>query len=176
MLKGRLANGRIGAAHHQAQALINLLLSPGERLHGLDPLEVGNRDAACVQVDVGYYQDAFVEQDGIGIGGDGPVGGFANDFGLDAGRVVLRDLAFEGGRNEDVAVQNQGIGRLLLNFTEAEVDLLKGRLLIIETSARTHYSATQNFYLRNGYTIAAQIKDFYAPGDDRMIFVKYFRS
>ena len=73
-------------------------------------------------------------------------------------------------------IQNQGIGRLLLNFTEAEVDLLKGRLLIIETSARTHYSATQNFYLRNGYTIAAQIKDFYAPGDDRMIFVKYFRS
>jgi len=73
-------------------------------------------------------------------------------------------------------IQNQGIGRLLLNFTEAEVDLLKGRLLIIETSARTHYSATQNFYLRNGYAIAAQIKDFYAPGDDRMIFVKYFRS
>ena len=73
-------------------------------------------------------------------------------------------------------IQNQGIGRLLLNFTEAEVDLLKGRLLIIATSARTHYSATQNFYLRNGYAIAAQIKDFYAPGDDRMIFVKYFRS
>ena len=70
--------------------------------------------------------------------------------------------------------QNQGIGRLLLNFVESEVRRLKGRLLIIETSARTHYAATQQFYQRNDYIIAARIRDFYAPGDDRLIYVKYF--
>ncbi|PIS27719.1 MAG: GNAT family N-acetyltransferase [Candidatus Marinimicrobia bacterium CG08_land_8_20_14_0_20_45_22] len=75
----------------------------------------------------------------------------------------------------DVVCQNQGIGKQLLQFVEGEVSRKVGRLIIIETSSVEKYLPTRGFYLRNGYTIAAQIKDFYREGDDRVIFVKYFK-
>ncbi|MFH1213240.1 MAG: GNAT family N-acetyltransferase [Candidatus Neomarinimicrobiota bacterium] len=71
-------------------------------------------------------------------------------------------------------VQGQGIGRDLLNHVEAAVRIRHGHLIIIETSSQEKYLPTRNFYLKNGYTVAAQIRDFYRPGDDRVIFVKYF--
>jgi ribosomal protein S18 acetylase RimI-like enzyme len=73
-------------------------------------------------------------------------------------------------------IQGQGIGRDLLNYVETAVQMKHGHLIIIETSSQEKYWPTRNFYLRNGYTIAAQIKDFYRPGDDRVIFVKYFNE
>ncbi|MDD5764708.1 MAG: GNAT family N-acetyltransferase [Candidatus Marinimicrobia bacterium] len=75
----------------------------------------------------------------------------------------------------DVVCQNQGIGKQLLQFVECEVSQKVGRLIVIETSSVEKYLPTRGFYLRNGYTIAAQIKDFYREGDDRVIFVKYFK-
>jgi len=75
----------------------------------------------------------------------------------------------------DVVCQNQGIGKQLLQFVESEVSQKVGRLIVIETSSVEKYLPTRGFYLRNGYTIAAQIKDFYCEGDDRVIFVKYFK-
>lgn len=75
----------------------------------------------------------------------------------------------------DVVCQNQGIGKQLLQFVEGEVSRKVGRLIIIETSSVEKYLPTRGFYLRNGYTIAAQIRDFYREGDDRVIFVKYFK-
>jgi ribosomal protein S18 acetylase RimI-like enzyme len=71
------------------------------------------------------------------------------------------------------ASQNQGIGKKLLGFMEHEINRLRGRLIIIETSSQEKYEATQAFYLHNSYHLAAQIKDFYKPGDDRMIYTKY---
>lgn len=72
------------------------------------------------------------------------------------------------------AKQRYGIGKALLNFTERETYKKGGRLMIIETSSREKYAPTQNFYLRNGYTVEARIKDFYAEGDDRLIFTRRF--
>lgn len=69
-------------------------------------------------------------------------------------------------------LHNLGIGRKLLKFTEEEVSRRAGRLLIIETSSQEKYAPTQGFYLRNGYVIEARIKDFYKPGDDRLIYTK----
>lgn len=71
-------------------------------------------------------------------------------------------------------VQNKGIGKDLLKYVETAVQAQHGHLIIIETSSQEKYWPTRNFYLKNGYAIAAQIKDFYRPGDDRVIFVKYF--
>lgn len=71
--------------------------------------------------------------------------------------------------------QNKGIGKTLLTFLEQEVIRLQGRLIIIETSSQKKYESTQAFYLRSGYQLAAQIKDFYQPGDDRMIYIKYIK-
>jgi ribosomal protein S18 acetylase RimI-like enzyme len=69
-------------------------------------------------------------------------------------------------------IQNKGIGKKLLLFVEADVKRQNGRLIIIETSSPKKYEATQQFYLHNQYDLEARIKDFYKPGDDKLIFTK----
>ncbi len=69
-------------------------------------------------------------------------------------------------------LQNQGIGSKLLAFVEDYVKSQNGRLIIIETSSQRKYLPTQQFYLRHNYSVEARIKDFYRPGDDRLIFAK----
>jgi len=71
-----------------------------------------------------------------------------------------------------VKKQGKGIGKDLLTFIENDVLEQNGRLIIIETSSQQKYQPTQQFYFKNNYQLAARIKDFYRPGDDRMIFVK----
>jgi hypothetical protein len=46
------------------------------------------------------------------------------------------------------------------------------RLVIIETSSQPLYEPTRAFYLRKGYAEVARVPDFYADGDDRVIFAK----
>ncbi len=70
------------------------------------------------------------------------------------------------------AMQSQGVGKKLLLFTEQEVARQNGRMIIIETSSQPKYKPTQDFYIRNHYQVEAHIKDFYRPGDGRLIFVK----
>ncbi|MCU0643204.1 MAG: GNAT family N-acetyltransferase [bacterium] len=72
------------------------------------------------------------------------------------------------------AVQQQGVGKKLLAFTEQEIMRHNGRMIIIETSSQPKYKPTQDFYIRNHYEVEARIKDFYRIGDDRLIFVKRF--
>lgn len=67
-------------------------------------------------------------------------------------------------------LQHRGIGKTLLDFAEKQCFLNGGRLIVIETSSTHKYAGTRDFYLRNGYGIEARIKDFYAAGDDRLIF------
>ncbi|MFO7446757.1 MAG: GNAT family N-acetyltransferase [Ignavibacteriaceae bacterium] len=68
----------------------------------------------------------------------------------------------------------KGIGRRLLQHAENLVIENEGRWLLAETSSKESYIATRNFYLRNNYTIVAQISDFYSAGDSLMVFGKYF--
>ena len=72
----------------------------------------------------------------------------------------------------DPAQQRHRIGSKLLEFSEAKIRKQKGRMIVIETSGSEKYLPTRNFYERNGYTLAADVKEFYAPGDDKWIFVK----
>lgn len=72
--------------------------------------------------------------------------------------------------------QGQGIGKALLRHLEKKLIDNNSRLIIIETSSTERYIPTQQFYLHNGYTIAARIKDFYRIGDDRLIFTKYLKA
>lgn len=74
----------------------------------------------------------------------------------------------------DPELQGHGIGKQLLQFAEQNCLKQGGKLLIIETSSKESYRPTQAFYLKNGYQIEARIKDFYAPGDDRLIFTRRF--
>jgi ribosomal protein S18 acetylase RimI-like enzyme len=68
--------------------------------------------------------------------------------------------------------QRRGIGRQLLDHAEALIRQQQGRLIVIDTSGRPEYQATRGFYLAAGYSEAARIADFYAPGDDRIIYTK----
>jgi GNAT superfamily N-acetyltransferase len=66
----------------------------------------------------------------------------------------------------------QGVGGHLLAFVESLIAADQGRILIAETSGRADYQKTRDFYLKYGYMPEAQIRDFYAPGDDLVIFVR----
>ena len=44
--------------------------------------------------------------------------------------------------------------------------------MYIETSNRPQYASTRAFYERCGYVCEAVLRDFYAPGDDKVIFVR----
>ncbi|MEN6386178.1 MAG: GNAT family N-acetyltransferase [Phycisphaerales bacterium] len=75
----------------------------------------------------------------------------------------------------DPDCQKQHIGSQLLAFAEKQIAEQKGRLSVIETSGSEKYKATQQFYIKNGYSQKANIDDFYAPADPKLIFTKIIR-
>ena len=72
--------------------------------------------------------------------------------------------------------QGQGLGRALLAATEAAVRGDGGGRLYVDTSSRPQYAPTREFYLACGYAVAAELPDFYRPGDGKVIFVKALRD
>jgi ribosomal protein S18 acetylase RimI-like enzyme len=72
----------------------------------------------------------------------------------------------------DPARHGQGIGTQLLSEVERRLRTDDGRLIVTETSSRADYGATRGFYERRGYTRAATIPGYYAPGDDLVIYSK----
>ncbi|MCU0531815.1 MAG: GNAT family N-acetyltransferase [Syntrophales bacterium] len=73
-------------------------------------------------------------------------------------------------------LQGTGIGRMLLERSEAAVIELGGRRVYIETSSKAMYRNTRRFYDRNGYRAEATLKEFYSPGDHKVIYVKALSS
>jgi ribosomal protein S18 acetylase RimI-like enzyme len=69
-------------------------------------------------------------------------------------------------------LQGRGLGRQLLGFAENEIIRRGGRILIVETSSTPRYSRTRDFYEKNGYSAEARIRDYYRPGDDRLMYIK----
>lgn len=72
----------------------------------------------------------------------------------------------------DPRFQGKGIGYALLSKAEAKVRQENGKHFYIETSGRKLYEPTHSFYLKAGYSIIAVFKDFYADGDDKLVFYK----
>jgi len=68
--------------------------------------------------------------------------------------------------------RNRGIGSALVGFTEGRVKKAGGRMVLIETSSTPPYRAARHLYRRLGYRMAARVRDFYLPGDDKLIFQK----
>jgi len=68
--------------------------------------------------------------------------------------------------------QGKGIGRLLLQEAQSRIAARGGRQIYVETSGITTYAPTRSFYERCGYEVEAVIRDFYAPGDDKWIYVR----
>ncbi len=68
--------------------------------------------------------------------------------------------------------QGKGYGKKLVEWLEAKVAELRGRMIIVETSSMPKYDPTRRFYSGLNYREIARIPDFYQPGDDRVIYVK----
>lgn len=72
----------------------------------------------------------------------------------------------------DATYRGQGLGKMLLRQTEQEIGKRGGRRIYIETSSSELYLPTRTFYLHNGYRLEAELKDYYAPLDNKLIYVK----
>lgn len=68
--------------------------------------------------------------------------------------------------------QGEGIGTGLLNHVEQTLIAGGCRLVVVETSSRADYAPTRGFYEARGYTRTAVIPEYYAPGDDLVIYLK----
>ena len=71
----------------------------------------------------------------------------------------------------DPSMQGSGIGAALLRAMEGRL-AGSARLIVVETAGRPDYRPTRAFYESRGYRKAAIIPDFYAPGDDQVVYVK----
>ena len=74
----------------------------------------------------------------------------------------------------DPGVQAAGVGTALLREMEGRL-AGSARLIVVETAGRPDYRPTRAFYEARGYRKAAIIPDFYAPGDDQVVYVKALR-
>ncbi|MBA2459519.1 MAG: GNAT family N-acetyltransferase [Gemmatimonadales bacterium] len=69
------------------------------------------------------------------------------------------------------ALHGAGVGTALLGLMEQRL-AGTARLIVVETAGRSDYAATRAFYRARGYRATAVIPDFYAPGDDQVVYVK----
>jgi ribosomal protein S18 acetylase RimI-like enzyme len=72
--------------------------------------------------------------------------------------------------------QKRGIGRMLIQQVMDDICRMGGQLLICETSGREVYLPAQHFYEKNHFQLAAHIQDFYAPGDDLLMYVIHLKK
>lgn len=69
-------------------------------------------------------------------------------------------------------LQGRGRGTALMRHTEDALRAGGQRLLLVETSGLPEFGPTRGFYAKLGYGEEARVRDFYAPGDDMVLFRK----
>ena len=74
------------------------------------------------------------------------------------------------------AHKGKGVGRALVAGMERELTGDGARLVRVETAGTSEYAATRAFYDRLGFEIVARIRDFYWPGNDLVIYGRYFSA
>ena len=72
----------------------------------------------------------------------------------------------------DRPYQSMGIGGQLLENIENQVRKRGGRAIYLETSSSPEYKPAREFYQRHGFECAARFSDFYAPGEDKVVYRK----
>jgi len=108
----------------------------------------------------GYYWVRLID--------DGKVIGFGN-FGPNPSSVHSWDLYWLAVLDE---YRKKHYGSLHLKEAEERVRSLGGKVLWIETSGRSLYEPTRHFYLKNGYELEATLREFYGPGDPKLVYRK----
>jgi GNAT superfamily N-acetyltransferase len=73
-------------------------------------------------------------------------------------------------------LQGHGLGKILLGKTEERIAAQGGQRIYIETASRKQYAPTRAFYKCCSYHREAALKDFYAPDDGKVIYVKAIKK
>lgn len=68
--------------------------------------------------------------------------------------------------------QGGGTGGAIVSALEAHLAEQGNRVLIADTSGTDDFAQTREFYHKNGYVEEARIRDFWAKGDDKIVFWK----
>ena len=123
-------------------------------------LEIADETIANGMEKSGYYWLKVTDDDGIVA--------FAN-YGKNAFSTHSWELYWIAVHND---ARHKKLGSALLKAVEDDVRKHKGKILWIETSGRPKYAATEAYYQRNGYELAASLKEFYGPGDPKQVYVK----
>ena len=118
-------------------------------------------EAAITKGEAAGYRTVVCEQDGVPVGFAcwGPTPCTEGTFDLYWLAVHPRG-------------QRAGIASALLAAAEDDTIREHGRLLVVETSGTAAYAPAQAFYAARGFRVAAQIPDFYRPGDPKVVYTK----
>jgi GNAT superfamily N-acetyltransferase len=123
-------------------------------------LEIADETIAKGMEKSGYYWLKVIDDDGVVA--------FAN-YGKNAFSTHSWELYWIAVHDNS---RHKKLGSALLKAVEDDVRKHKGKILWIETSGRPKYAATEAYYQRNGYELAASLKEFYGPGDPKQVYVK----
>lgn len=69
-------------------------------------------------------------------------------------------------------LEGKGHGSALVKQLEEDLRERGGRLLIVETSGLDFFAAARAFYEKSDFNLEASIKDFYEPGDNKLVYTK----
>ncbi len=72
----------------------------------------------------------------------------------------------------DDSRRGTGLGKRIVAAVEEDVRRRGGTRLYADTAGRPQYLSTRQFYLRAGYSEAAHLVDYYAPGDGKVTYLK----
>lgn len=72
--------------------------------------------------------------------------------------------------------QGQGRGTTLIHHVEQTLMARGVRLLLVETSGVPSFERTRRFYRQRGYEQEARIREFYAAGDDKIVYRKALKA
>lgn len=106
-----------------------------------------------------YFQFLEEEEQLLGYTCYGPIPGTTHSFDLYWIAV-------------DSSIRGKGIGSRILSHSEQEMRKMNAKRVYIETSSSPLYMPTRSFYIRNGYSLEAELKDYYAKNDNKLIYVK----
>ncbi len=73
----------------------------------------------------------------------------------------------------DPVFKGRQVGRHLVGAMEGEIAREGAYLVRVETAGAAEYASTRAFYDRIGYDVVARISDFYARGNDLVIYGHY---
>jgi ribosomal protein S18 acetylase RimI-like enzyme len=76
----------------------------------------------------------------------------------------------------DPAHRRMGLGKRMLAYLEDVLRAKDARLLVAETSSQAAYAQARSFYIKEGFREESRIRDYYAPGDDLVIYCKRYQA